>query len=260
MKITNLILVLITCLLTGELYAFTLNNSVGAAFEQDVIKVNVSSTPCSNMGMTNDELLSLAGDAMDKYWNTVATSRLQIEQGDLVATSADFQTGLICQTGTNCVPNTDLIVGSDILISCNTNATNFSNNLGVLGVTVPNNISGEVINGALVLLNDIASNQFQSKSKEEQMAILAHEIGHAIGLGHSPVEDSLMYYLSFSTRMGLGWDDVDGVTYLYPAQQPFGGCGSVSFDKPDEVKNYMITLLLGFFLVAGIFRPSKKRS
>jgi len=124
-----------------------------------------------------------------------------------------------------------------------------------IALTVPNNVAGQNIVSATLLINDVASNQFQSKSRAEQTAILAHEIGHAIGLGHSPVIDSLMYYQSISTRFRLGWDDIDGITYLYPTEQPFSGCGSVDLNQSPP--NQMGPLIFGFLsamLIGFAFR------
>ncbi len=215
-------------------YAFTLSNSAAAAFAGDRVTIDVASHNCSNIGMSNQQLLDAANEAAEQYWNDVPTSRLRLAKGGLRSVSSLFQTDVICVSGTDCTPTPALVVSSGILISCNNNSGNFSSG-GVLSVTVPNSITGRIINGALILINDRSDNQFQNKSHAEQVSILAHEIGHAIGLGHSAVEDSLMYYRSISTRRALGQDDIDGVSYLYPTEQPIKGCGSIALiDSSDE--------------------------
>jgi hypothetical protein len=111
---------------------------------------------------------------------------------------------------------------------------------------VPNNISGDKIVGSVVLLNDTASTYLKNKSRSEKVSVIAHELGHAFGLGHSPVKDSLMYYSTIDLRTNLGADDMDGITYLYPKNQSVT-CGSIdmnSKNKPDQV----IALLLGVIL------------
>lgn len=228
--------------------AFTLNNNVSLAFTQNPVRVNIASGFCSNIGVSESELLSMAQEAVVEYWNKAPTSRLKLRSGSLQSVSTNFKTGLICLTGTNCDPNPALIVDSGILISCNTNNTNFSTN-AVLAVTVPNNISGSVINGSLIILNDTATNnQLAQKSHDEFVSILAHEIGHAIGLGHSPVRDSLMYYSVIPNRRSLGIDDIDGVTYLYPKQQPVA-CGTITDNKNQDLG---ISFFLGS-MIALIF-------
>jgi hypothetical protein len=63
--------------------------------------------------------------------------------------------------------------------------------------------------------------------------VLAHEIGHALGLGHDPDVNALMYYdASAKKELGLSASDVKGVVYLYPRHEiggavPFLGCGTV---------------------------------
>ncbi len=205
--------------------AFTLSTTNAAAFETEEIIVNVGNQSCNNIGVTNDEILDMAKQAIEDYWNRAPTSNLKLKIGNVVETSSDFYTQPICQASTNCTPTTALIVSSGITISCNNNSTDFSDSR-ILAVTVPNNLDGKKIQGALLLINDRSGSQFANKTRDEMTAVIAHEIGHAIGLGHSPVNDSLMYFQTVPQRRSLGEDDIDGAAYLYPQDQPFG-CGTV---------------------------------
>lgn len=238
--------------------AFTMNNSAKIVFAQDEVKVNVAGGFCTNLGLTDEDLLSIVGTAVDNFWNKSPTSRLKLRKGSIVNVATDFHTGTICMPTTNCEPNPDLAVASDILISCNNNTANFSSS-AILAVTIPNNISGTTIIGSLVLINDQASNQFDTKSRNEQAAIIAHELGHAFGLGHSPVQDSLMYYATMSKRMALGRDDIDGISYLYPKQQPISGCGTIDLNGGDK-PNWWGGLFIGFSIIAlaELFRNKRK--
>jgi hypothetical protein len=252
-----LVSLLLSFLITLNVQAFTLNNSAKLIFSQDEVTVNVASN-CVNIGTTNTELLSIVGDAVDQFWNKASTSRLKLREGQVINVAAAFHTAAICVASTNCTPNPAIAVSSDILVSCNNNTTNFTSS-SILGVTIPNNISGSSIIGSLVLINDTAATQFDSKTRAEKVAIIAHELGHAFGLGHSPVEDSLMYYATVSKRVTLGSDDISGISYLYPKQQPISGCGTVDFDGKGPT--YWPGLFIGFSIIgfAELFRKKSKK-
>lgn len=250
----KLIFLIIGIFLSVEAHAFTLNNNVAASYKKNEVKINVDTNGCGTLSVTATEILDMAVAGVEKFWNSVPTSRLKLVRGELQNSAAVFRTDPVCSSGSTtggCVPATNLIVPSDILIACNTLSANFGGSTSVIGVTVPNNISGTDINGALILLQDSAGNTFDSLSYDEKVAILAHEIGHAIGLGHTKHDDQLMYYQSIPTRFRLGWDDIDGVSYLYPTEQPVG-CGTIDLkDKVPPIGN-ILTILFGFLLVLGI--------
>ncbi len=252
-------LTLLLFLMTKLTYGFTLNNNIGAAFDKEEVSINVAAHTCANLGITNDELLSLAEEAGELFWNRVHTSSLILKRGALVSVATAFQTGKACTNApaSSCDINSALVVSSDILISCNTEPTNFSNSPSVLGVTVPNNFSGRTINGALILVNDNGSNSFQGLGRQEKVAVLAHEIGHAVGLGHSSLDKNLMYFQSVATRETLGWDDVDGITYLYPVEQPLSGCGTIELQDQGPGKG-LLTLIFGLLLALAIGRTWQK--
>lgn len=244
-------------LLSLSAHAFTLNNTTKLVFSQDEVMVNVASG-CTNIGITDSELLELVGKAVDNFWNTSPTSRLKLRKGSVVNVDSRYHSDPICVASTSCTPNPDIAVSSDILITCNDNTTNFPSS-SILGITIPNNISGNTIVGSIVMINDRANTQFDTKSDDAKVAILAHEIGHAFGLGHSPVVDSLMYYATVSQRKALGRDDIDGISFLYPKQQPVNGCGTVDFSGGKNGPSQWTGLFIGFSIIglAEIFRKKK---
>jgi len=245
--------------------AFTFNNSNSASFSSDEVRINIASNvSCDNIGMTHNEVLSYAVEGVNRFWNQVPSSKLKIVRGGLVDVSnpTAFKSENLCESNTgSCIPNTNLNVGSDILISCNDNSSLFPSR-GVLAVTLPINITDRTINGSVILLNDgifSGVNGLATLDKSEFASVLAHEIGHAFGLGHSPVKDSLMYFESYSTRHSLGQDDIDGISFLYPREQP-ASCGAVipainsDSDPTSGTKKGVFTLLLALML----FSFSKK--
>lgn len=258
MEIIKIFLIFI---LSFSSHAFTLNNSAAASFENDEVTINVAEIDCPGLsGITYTDLLDIAGEAVERFWNTVPTSALELVRGSVKSVSSNYYTALICSNAdtNNCTPNAALVVQGDILISCNNNSSNFSGSSHVLAVGAPNNISGDQINGALVLVND--DGNFDTLSRDEQIAVIAHEIGHAVGLGHSQFDSNLMYYESVSTRFQVGEDDADGISWLYPIGQPFGGgCGTISLVSDDQSgpKNGLFSVLMGFFIILLISRFKK---
>ncbi|ATH08344.1 hypothetical protein BIY24_10405 [Halobacteriovorax marinus] len=239
----KIILTLLLSLFSAKSMAFTLNTSFAAAFPGEEVVVNLATHECTNLPYTNDEILSMAVEGVNKFWNRVPTSKLKIRRGSHVSVAAEFATDPLCTSNTNgCTANPALSNQSQILMSCNTDTSNFPSN-GVLAVTANVNTSGNNIVGSVILLNNRSGSGLISLSRESFVSVLAHEIGHAIGLGHSPVTDSLMYFANMANRVALGEDDMDGVTYLYPREQPTS-CGSVAYIKDDYKGGKPIASLL----------------
>lgn len=239
-------------------YAFTMNNSARLAFGQDEVIVNVAAGLCTQIGISDEDLLSIVGKAVDNFWNKAPASRLKLRKGNLINVSGLYHSAPICQASTNCTPNSALAVSSDILITCNDNASNFPTN-SILGITIPNNIAAGTIIGSLVMIGDNVGNQFATKNTNEKTSIIAHEIGHAIGLGHSPVADSLMYYATRDKRVALGRDDLDGLSYLYPKEQPFSGCGTIDLDSnQNPPQDWWGGMLIGLGII-GIFKSLRQK-
>ncbi|MFL5783627.1 MAG: matrixin family metalloprotease, partial [Bacteriovoracaceae bacterium] len=173
----------------------------------------------------------LVSPAVNDFWNEVPTSKLRLKAAGFstpIAT-ADINTARLCSpTDVDCINDagtkgqTVLPPVDGIVISCNNLADNFSDN-SVVAVTVPNSFASKKIKGAVILINENASSPFRNLNTSDRIGVIAHEIGHAIGLGHSQKEEALMYYKVVDQRTHLGQDDIDGVTYLYPVK--IDACG-----------------------------------
>lgn len=265
----KVIITLFILTFSSQSFSFTLNNNFGAAFKNDKVKVSVAgNTTCT--GITPEELKSLIKPSISDFWNSVSTSALRLKDGGFSDSIANIQSGFLCPpTDATCIaqgtvnpPKGVIPPVSDIIIACNNNAANFANSSNVLAVTVPNNFSKDKIVGAVILIND-TSNAFYSLSRNEQISVIAHEIGHAIGLGHSENQAALMYYRTVDMREKLGQDDVDGVSYLYPVKMD--GCGL--FGTIEETKTPPFFTTLGALVLmillselARLFKRAKARA
>jgi hypothetical protein len=220
-------------LLSPLAQAYTFNNNFESSFKNKNVSVSVDElTNCPNSKITIYDLEDMIPLAVDKFWNRVPTSNLRLKWGGFSKTTTNINTGRLCApTDTACIngPGDVIAPVMDIIIACNTNPLNFGGS-NVLAVTIPNHFSGKNIIGAVILINDDSS-IFSTLNRADQIGVIAHEIGHAIGLGHTNDTSALMYYKTVDQRSALGSDDIRGVSYLYPMQIDgfglLGGCATI---------------------------------
>jgi hypothetical protein len=219
--------------------AFTLIQINSPKFPVSNVNVEFSADSCANTGTSIQEWRDIVEESIDNYWNTVASSSLRLKiSGFSTATIAtdDYVTS-IGKASTN-----------SILIGCSTSTTIFP---------ITTNVASGRLNWndpkqAVVLINNTPGTAVALMSRESKIIVLAHEIGHTLGLGHSSYPDALMYYNStYQTLKTLHKDDIDGITYLYPNHSPVS-CGTVMDIKNDTplMNNFIISLLFGLFLLA----------
>src|SRR5690606_14584748 len=120
---------------------------------------------------------------------------------------------------------------------------------------------------AVFLLNSHSTSQVADLSDSDVVATIAHELGHAIGLGHSEYKHNLMYFSAGGkTQKWLGEDDIDGVNYLYPEEANLGGlfgsCATIKTDNDSDSSGsgFIFSLALGIFLAFAIGIASKGRN
>ena len=208
-------------LISSNSFAWTLVYKGAEGFPTNEITVNVASTnSCSNAGLTASSLLTHLESAMDKFWNQVSESALVLKIGELK--SIDIDGDSLTDVANKAADNT-------ILVGCNDDISSFSG--GFTGAVGGLACSSTVCKGA-VIVNTHSNTNVDTYSEDTLHSLLAHEIGHAIGLGHSSVEESLMYYsLSAKTQDFLHQDDINGISWLYPNEDQLGGlagsCASI---------------------------------
>ncbi len=78
--------------------------------------------------------------------------------------------------------------------------------------------------------------------------VTAHEIGHTLGLVHSPVRHALMspYYKKMSSNALLSWDDITAVQQLYGKQ--------ASLFLTELLKSFLLFVILKAFRVTLYFK------
>ena len=187
---------------SSSLKAFVLlGSSTPPRYPSGHIQVKIiGNQPCSTITESTEELLELAKEAVDDFWNTVHTSSINL-----------MVTGTVSAGGKSI---SDLLYAADnnITIGCSTDGLiNSTSTIAVGGYSYTStNMRG------YVALNDHSGSPFPFLSRRDKVATLAHEIGHALGIGHSEKDYALMFYASGAVYNYLSQDDADAITYLYP--------------------------------------------
>lgn len=101
-----------------------------------------------------------------------------------------------------------------------TNQIRFSNDptmfgSSVVGVTEVSYGSSGVINNAVVYLNEAQLSETRNGYTPYLKDVITHELGHFVGLGHSEVLNSSMFYMNFPGQSELALDDKAGIRAKY---------------------------------------------
>ena len=177
----------------------------------------------SGCGMSYSKLSAYTQSALD-LWNNVPTSNLYLKLGPEDTTTTYTIASTNAANGT----------ASDPIIFCDTNyGTDFGATNIPASETKKTIVNNQTIGDYITLNATVGAtgNIFTSSvfSDNTYIIILAHEIGHVLGLGHSSEPNAIMSYSHSSydntVQNRLGQDDVDGISYLYPRNEAGGGAG-----------------------------------
>jgi hypothetical protein len=239
----KLIILFLISIITVNANAFFLLSQNPPRYEDDEIPIRVIDNDCTNVSMTSEEIGEFAQEALDDYWNTVSSTRVSFRVAGTVTMDPALDINTISATQD----------GGTIVVGCSTNTTDFTSTSTLAKGGIASNISGPK---GLVMINDTAGTLFETLSRQEQKSTFAHEFGHAIGIGHSNVKYSLMYYAVTSdvSQEKLSEDDADAISFLYPNPDELGGlagsCGTIQDidDSGNFPGNMLFALTLGMLL------------
>ncbi len=203
-------------LVPQKVWPFTLSYSNEAHFSTNQITVDVAGDGCSLAGFNSaNDLLTKVVEAMDEYWNRIPTCALELSGGSVRSGVSVASDPSLSAALAKANENT-------ILVGCSTNTSLFGAGTLAIASIDPNNS----VRGAVLINNTDSS--FANLTEREKLATLAHEVGHALGIGHSANPTALMYYsIGAKIQEKLSIDDYDACTYLYPHEAP-GSCSSVA--------------------------------
>lgn len=219
-------------LLGSPAFAFTLASAgFDGGWSGDTVSFYYNSTNCPAG-------VSAAIDKAMDLWATVPTSKLKLKRaGSSTATPAQLVGGSAGQ-----VP----VIVCDPAFETNASGVNGD---FVGGYGFFNHAGGKITYGGLVLNVQSGKNANVNNFNATDLAILmAHEMGHVLGLGHSEYHPALMYYdISSKENLALSQDDMDGISYLYPRDElknGMYGCGRIQTPPPPSTRTAALALLL----------------
>lgn len=225
--------------LSAQAFTLTGSNPDLQGWEDRDVKLNVNLSNCP-AGIDVAGLIEEAASV----WNNIPTSNIKVSVGT-TTTSTTFAnpTTVYCET------NFGAITGAD---------QNY-----VPAAAAASAPAGTITAGLLYLNVSSGTANISAFDKTKLVIIVAHEIGHILGLGHSQVSNSLMYYsVTYKTTLGISQDDMDGMSYLYPKNELSGdkimGCGLVQ-NLPPPPPGRMWLLGLFFFLPLMVYAALRRR-
>ncbi len=246
---------LVSLFFSFSAYSWTLNSASGLRFANSKVEIKIASDTCTNAGLTPSSIDTLVKDSIAQYWATTPTSALEL--------NSTGNSGIAYGNPANSAAAFAIAPYNSILVGCTNSAAIFtsSSTLAVGAISC----TGTNCKG-VVLLNDTATTQLNTIDRDQLLTTFSHELGHALGLGHTSVKEALMYYdLSGKTQKYLHQDDIDAISYLYPNEKKLGAlagsCATVKLIDGDDdhnsgsgPSNFIGSLVIGFMLIVALLK------
>ncbi len=222
--LTRILLVsLFTVIATPPASAFTIlgaDNSNLQGWKTNDLAFRLNPTDC---GLAESEMEDAVKDAL-ALWNKAPDSRLKLKYAGTTSTTAgDAYNG-------NAPDSPVIVCDRDF----NTTTGDAGDN-GVVGIGGFSQSGGVIVYGVLLLNSDTTQSPSRNITVMSPVAlriVIAHEIGHILGIGHSQHPAALMHYsVGEKGHLSLAQDDLDAMAYLYPRSEPghgILGCGSLA--------------------------------
>lgn len=231
--------------------AFTLLNSdVLNGWETVDLAFNVNESSCTALGISA-ESLNAAIDSAVELWNKVPNTKIKLRRGEVVSSPTTVLAG----------------ISDPPVIVCNTGEIASPDVVAAEGYAFISSSKKRPIKGFIQLNGDNTQPvYFGNLSVTKAAVVMAHEMGHVLGLGHTENSYSLMYYnYSLKENLNLSQDDMDGLAWLNPRDEWKGrimGCATVEDigklpPSTGGSAGLIVNWLLLFFFAFGLVRVLK---
>lgn len=237
---------ILALLFNSSLYAFTLfgpySNLTGYNVDDLYIYLNPNSCP-QDFSQTVSHALEV--------WNEVPMSRLKLHYaGNTTTAASDLRTSNFSE---------QLVIACSTQFEIDSQDQNGSNgcsgsclNQVYARSGIFTNSSHQLTKAYIVInMNSSAQAKLDSLSFSQQEIVIAHELGHTLGIGHSEYSEALMYsYIDGKTELSLDRDDKQAMVFLYPYERTLG-CGSLKNSAP-----WFLVLMLFPIWILYLFKIS----
>ncbi len=222
-KVGLLLVLTAVAFVPGFAHAFTLQGTDSnlRGWNLNMLQVKVSTEECS----VSADVLNGSVDRAFALWNSISDSGIKLYRSSTANTVAlaDYYTG-----ATTAQEN-----GPVIFCSSTFSTVASTDGDQIVGLGYARSEGAAIIGGFMVLNSEAGKAADILKISEGLLdTVIAHEMGHVLGLGHSQDTKALMNYnLAARTILSVSKDDADGLRYLYPRNEvtnPYPlGCGTV---------------------------------